>query len=117
MHSHSDKPRYISRSVLHEISKFYRCHPLIAATMLHVEFNEKCVRGLNNKIFKYLLTMFSEIIMGTLPWQSFFLGVELSCFKERILKPKCVVADVTWNNLAFAFSHANKQNLLGTTSI
>ena len=39
----------------------------------------------------------------------FFLDVELSCFKERILKPKCVVADVTWNNLAFAFSHANKQ--------
>ena len=33
----------------------------------------------------------------------FFLVVEPSCLKKRILKPKCAVTNVDWNNLTFEF--------------
>ena len=51
--------------------------------------------------------------MGTLSWQSFSLP---SCLKKRVLKPKCAVTNVDWNNLTFEFSAKEEQNLLGTTS-
>ena len=31
----------------------------------------------------------------------FFLVVENSCLKKRVLKPKCAVTNVDWNNLTF----------------
>ena len=45
----------------------------------------------------------------------FFLVVELSCLKKWVLKPKCLVKNVDWNNLTFEFLAKDKQNLLGTT--
>ena len=55
--------------------------------------------------------------MGTLSRQSLiFLVVEPSCLKKWILKPKCPVTNVDWNNLTFEFLAKNKQNLLLTTS-
>ena len=33
----------------------------------------------------------------------FFLVVEPSCLKKRVLKPKCAVTNVDWNNLTFEF--------------
>ena len=46
----------------------------------------------------------------------FFLVVEPSCLKKRVLKPKCAVTNVDWNNLTFEFLAKDEQNLLGTTS-
>ena len=46
----------------------------------------------------------------------FFLVVEPSCLKKRVLKPKCAVTNADWNNLTFEFLTKDKQNLLGTTS-
>ena len=46
----------------------------------------------------------------------FYLVVELSCLKMRVLKPKCAVTNVDWNNLTFEFLAKDEQNLLGTTS-
>ena len=46
----------------------------------------------------------------------FYLVVELSCLKKRVLKPKCAVTNVDWNNLTFEFLAKDEQNLLGTTS-
>ena len=46
----------------------------------------------------------------------FFLVVEPSCLKKRVLKPKCAVTNVDWNNLTFEFLAKEEQNLLGTTS-
>ena len=45
----------------------------------------------------------------------FFLVVEPSCLKKRVLKPKCAVSKVDWNNLTFEFLAKDEQNLLGTT--
>ena len=49
----------------------------------------------------------------------FFLVVEPSCLKKRVLKPKCAVTNVDWNNLTFEFLAKDKQNYLrssqGTT--
>ena len=45
--------------------------------------------------------------MGTLSWQ-FFL-VEPSCLKKRVLKPKCAVTNVDWNNLTFEFLAKDEQ--------
>ena len=44
-----------------------------------------------------------------------FLVVGLSCFKKQVLRPKCVVKNVDWNNLTFEFLAKDEQNLLGTT--
>ena len=33
----------------------------------------------------------------------FFLVVEPSCLKKRVLKPKSAVTNVDWNNLTFEF--------------
>ena len=46
----------------------------------------------------------------------FFLVVVPSCLKKRVLKPKCAVTNVDWNNLTFEFLAKDEQNLLGTTS-
>ena len=46
----------------------------------------------------------------------FFLVVEPSCLKKRVLKSKCAVTNVDWNNLTFEFLANHEQNLLGTTS-
>ena len=46
----------------------------------------------------------------------FFLVVEPSCLKKRVLKPKCAVTNVDWNNLTFEFLAKDEQNLLATTS-
>ena len=46
----------------------------------------------------------------------FFLVVEPNCLKKRVLKPKCAVANVHWNNLTYEFLAMAQQNLLGTTS-
>ena len=46
----------------------------------------------------------------------FFLGVEPSCLKKRVLKPKCVVKNVDWNTLTFELLAKDEQNLLGTNS-
>ena len=46
----------------------------------------------------------------------FYLVVELSCLKKWVLKPKCAVTNVDWNNLTFEFLAKDEQNLLGTTS-
>ena len=46
----------------------------------------------------------------------FFLVVEPSCLKKRVLKPKCAVTNDDWNNLTFEFLAKDEQNLLGTTS-
>ena len=47
----------------------------------------------------------------------FFLVVEPSCLKKRVLKP-CAVTNVDSNrpNLTFEFLTKDEQNLLGTTS-
>ena len=46
----------------------------------------------------------------------FFLVVEPSCLKKRVLKPKCAVTNVDWNNLTLEFLAKDEKNLLGTTS-
>ena len=46
----------------------------------------------------------------------FFLVVEPSCLKKRVLKNKCAITNVDWNNLTFEFLAKDEQNLLGTTS-
>ena len=46
----------------------------------------------------------------------FFLVVEPSCLKKRVLKPKYPVTNVDWNNLTFEFLAKDEQSLLGTTS-
>ena len=46
----------------------------------------------------------------------FFLVVEPSCLKKRVLKPKYAITNVDWNNLTFEFLAKDEQNLLGTTS-
>ena len=46
----------------------------------------------------------------------FYLVVELSCLKKRVLKPKCAVTNVDWNILTFEFLAKDEQNLLGRTS-
>ena len=51
--------------------------------------------------------------MGTLSWQSFS---SPSCLKKKVLKPKCAVTNVDWNNLTFEFLAKDEQNLLGKTS-
>ena len=45
-----------------------------------------------------------------------FLVVEPSFLKKRVLKPKCAVKNIDWNNLTFEFLAKDKQNLLRTTS-
>ena len=68
IHSHTDKPRCISGYVLHEISEFYTCHHYGCAPWNSIR---NVSEGLNNRIFKYIQIILSEIIMGTLSWQSF----------------------------------------------
>ena len=46
----------------------------------------------------------------------FFLVIEPSCLKKRVLEPNCAVTNVDWNNLTFEFLAKDKQNLLGMTS-
>ena len=46
----------------------------------------------------------------------FFLVVEPSCLKKRVLKSKCAVTNVDWNNVTFEFLAKDEQNLLGTSS-
>ena len=45
-----------------------------------------------------------------------FLVIEPSYLKKRVLKPKCAVTNVDWNNLTFEFLAKEEQNLLGMTS-
>ena len=40
---------------------------------------------------------------------NFFLVVKPSCLKKRILKPKCAVTNVDWNNLTFEFLVKDKR--------
>ena len=46
----------------------------------------------------------------------FFLVVEPRCLKKQVLKLKCAVKNVDWNNLTFELLVKDEQNLLGTTS-
>ena len=46
----------------------------------------------------------------------FFLVVQPSCPKKRVLKPKYPVTNVDWNNSTFEFLAKDEQTLLGTTS-
>ena len=43
-----------------------------------------------------------------------FLVVEPICLRKWVLKPKCAVTNVDWNNLTFEFLAKVKQSLLGT---
>ena len=43
----------------------------------------------------------------------FFSVVQPSCLKKWVLKPKCAVTNVDWNNFILA---QDEQNLLGITS-
>ena len=52
----------------------------MAAHMLYMEFDEKCVQGLNNYRNSFMA--------------KFFLVVEPSCLKKQVLKPKCAVTNV-----------------------
>ena len=45
-----------------------------------------------------------------------FLVVENRCLKKQVLKPKCAVTNVDWNNLTFEFLAKDEQNLLETSS-
>ena len=45
----------------------------------------------------------------------FFLVVEPSCLKMWVLKSKCAVKNIDWNNLTFELLGKDEQNLIGTT--
>ena len=59
----------------------------MAAPMLYMEFDEKCVRRPEKRDFQVLIKKFIKNYYGNSFMAKFFLVVEPSCLKKRVLKP------------------------------